>query len=103
MSFKYIDIEGALRRLADRRIEDAISEGKFNNLAGSGRPLELEPVPANEEARMLWWALRILRRNNVVPEEIQWRKMIDPLKAEVPHVREEQTGHARDADQLAGS
>ncbi len=33
MSLKDIDIESALRRLADRRIEEAMREGKFTNPA----------------------------------------------------------------------
>ena len=35
MSFKNVDIESALRRLAERRIEEAMREGKFDNLAGA--------------------------------------------------------------------
>jgi hypothetical protein len=83
MLFKHVDIEGALRRLADRRIEDAMKEGKFDNLPGSGRPIELEPMPAEEDARLTWWALRILRNNNIVPEEVRWRKLVDHLKREL--------------------
>jgi DnaJ homologue, subfamily C, member 28, conserved domain len=87
MSFKHIDIESALRRLADRRIEDAMKEGKFDNLRGAGKPLELEPMPAEEEARLMWWALRILRSNEVVPDEVRWRKTIDTLKSELSQTR----------------
>ena len=90
MVFKHIDIESALRRLADRRIEDAMKEGKFDNLPGAGKPIELEPIPAQEDARMLWWSLRILRTNNVIPDEVSWRKMIDTLKAELSQTRDEQ-------------
>ena len=76
----HVDLESALRRLAERRIEDAMREGKFDNLAGAGKPLELEPAPADENARLMWWALRILRNNDVVPDEVRWRKRIDGLK-----------------------
>ncbi|HEY7091239.1 MAG TPA: DUF1992 domain-containing protein [Tepidisphaeraceae bacterium] len=87
--FKQIDMEGALRRLADRRIEEAMKEGKFDNLPGRGKPLDLEPMPAEEEARLLWWALRIMRSNDVVPDEVRWRKMIDTLKEELLQTRNE--------------
>src|ERR1700752_4878473 len=87
--FKHIDIEGALRRLADRRIEEAMKDGKFDNLRGMGHPLELEPIPAEENARLLWWSLRILRTNNVIPDEITWRKSIETLKAELSQSRDE--------------
>src|ERR1043166_502091 len=90
MSLKHVDIGSAMRRLADRRIEDAIKEGKFDNLQGAGQPLELEPMPADEGARMLWWALRILKHNDVVPEEIVWRKSIDHLKSRLPEARDEE-------------
>jgi hypothetical protein len=90
MLFKHVDIEGALRRLADRRIEEAMKAGKFDHLAGAGKPLDLEPMPADENARLTWWALRILRNNDVVPDEVRWRKMIDVLKGELNVARTEQ-------------
>jgi hypothetical protein len=89
MGLKDVDIEWALRRLADRRIEDAMKAGKFDNLPGKGQPIELEPAPAEENARLLWWALKILRNNDVTPDEVKWRKMIETLKAELEHVRDE--------------
>ncbi len=89
MSLKNVDIDSALRRLADKRIEDAIKEGKFDNLAGSGQPLELEPIPADENARMMWWALRIMRQNDVIPEEVRWRKAIDHLKRSIDKTTDE--------------
>ncbi len=89
MSFKHIDMEAALRRLADRRIEDAMKEGKFDNLPGAGKPIELEPMPADENARLTWWAIRILRNNDVTPDEVCWRKTIDGLKSELSQVRDE--------------
>src|SRR3954470_14606134 len=90
MSFSNIDITAALRRLADKRIEDAMKEGKFDNLEGAGKPLDLEPMPADENARMTWWAIRILRQNDVTPDEIRWRKLIDVLKSQLTHARDEQ-------------
>ena len=90
MSLKNVDIGSAMRRLADKRIEDAIKEGKFDNLQGAGKPLELEPMPADEGARMMWWALRILKQNDVIPEEIVWRKAIEHLKGRLPDARDEQ-------------
>ena len=80
MSLKDIDLENAFRRLAERRIEEAMREGKFENLAGFGQPLELEPMPAEENARMTWWAIKILRQNEFVPDEVKWRKRIDLCK-----------------------
>jgi len=50
MSLKDVEVSNVLRRLADKRIEDAMAEGKFDNLAGMGKPLDLEPMPADENA-----------------------------------------------------
>ena len=89
MGLQHVDIGAALRRLADRRIEDAMKEGKFDNLPGAGKPVELEPMPAEENARLTWWAVRILRKNDFTPEEIRWRKAIDYLKAKLSNVEQE--------------
>ena len=89
MGLQHIDMEAAFRRLADKRIEDAMKEGKFDNLAGAGQPLDLEPMPAEENARLMWWALRILKNNDFTPEEIRWRKAIDHLKSRLASATEE--------------
>ena len=85
----HVDIESCLRRLADKRIEDAMKEGKFDNLSCAGQPLDLEPMPAEENARLTWWALRILKNNDFTPEEIRWRKAIDHLKSRLESALEE--------------
>ncbi|MDB5323649.1 MAG: hypothetical protein JWN40_5280 [Phycisphaerales bacterium] len=89
MGLQHVDIESALRRLADKRIEDAMKEGKFNNLAGAGQLLDLEPMPAEENARLMWWALRILKNNDFTPEEVRWRKAIDHLRSRLDAATEE--------------
>jgi len=89
MSFKHLDVESALRRVADWKIEEAMREGKFDNLPGAGKPLELDPIPTDERARLLWWALKLLKQNDVVPEEITWRKQIDDLKQKLAAARSE--------------
>src|SRR5437867_10326959 len=83
MSLKHVDLESALRRLADRRIEEAMREGKFDHLAGAGKPLELEPMPADENARMTWWMLRILKGADFTPDEVRLRRQIESLKVEL--------------------
>src|SRR5688500_12940017 len=90
MSLKNVDIESALRRLADRRIEEAMREGKFDNLAGMGKPLELEPMPAEENARLMWWAIKLMRNADFTPDEVRLRKQIDTLRDELATARTEQ-------------
>src|SRR3954470_6631989 len=89
MSLKDVDFENVFRRLAERRIEDAMKEGKFDTLPGAGAPLELEPMPADENARMTWWALKILRQNDVTPHEVQWRKALDHLRGRLEKLTDE--------------
>lgn len=75
--FKHIDMTAAMQRLAERKIEEAMRAGKFDRIEGTGKPLDLEPMPADENARLLWWTIRILRRNDVIPDEVKLRKAID--------------------------
>jgi hypothetical protein len=89
MPLHNIDFEGGLRRLADRKIEEAMREGKFDNLAGMGEPLELEEMPAGENQRMLWWALKIMRNGNFTPDEVRWRKEIDRLREKISVLKDE--------------
>lgn len=90
MSLKDVDLENAFRLLADRRIEEAMREGKFDNLPGAGQPLELEPMPAEENARMTWWCLRVLKQNDFTPEEVRYRKAIDHLRSARDRAADEQ-------------
>ena len=89
MSLKHVDVTAALRRLADLRIEEAMREGKFDNLAGAGQPLDLEPMPAEENARWMWWAIRLLKQNDFVPEEVRWHKALDRLRVEINSLTDE--------------
>ena len=89
MSLSNIDITAALRRLADKRIEDAMKEGKFDNLEGAGKPLDLEPMPADENARMMWWALRLMKHNDFIPHELQYRKSLAYLRDQLDTTRDE--------------
>src|SRR2546421_1213674 len=91
MALQHVDMVSALRRLADRRIEEAMKEGKFDNLAGAGKPLNLEPMPADEGARMMWWMLRIMKNHDFTPHEVVWRKTIDRLKDRLALARDENT------------
>jgi hypothetical protein len=54
-----------------------------------GQPLNLEPMPAEENARLTWWTLRILKNNDFTPEEVVWRKAIDYLKGRLASAKSE--------------
>ncbi len=82
-------LTAAMRRhLVERRIVEAMQRGEFDNLPGAGKPLHIEsPPPKNED---LWWALKIMRQAEVVPDEIRYRKRIDELRREVAAADSEQ-------------
>ena len=69
----------ALVRIAEAKIRAAIEAGELDDLPGKGRPLELDDdrgVPAD-----LRMAFRVLKRANVLPEELLLRKEIVSLEA----------------------
>ena len=66
-----------------------MKQGKFDNLAGAGKPLDLEPMPAEENARMTWWMLRILHKNDFTPDEVRLRKQVERLKVELARLKDE--------------
>ena len=89
MALRDVDFGQVLRNLADRRIEEAIEAGKFDNLEGKGRPLELEPLPADENARAMYWALRIFKKAGLTTDELRYRKQISELRDAVAACRDE--------------
>lgn len=61
-------------KIAERKIEQAMANGEFDNLPNSGKPLppdDMAMVP--EDLRM---AYKILKNAGVVPEEIELQKSI---------------------------
>jgi len=76
-SFREVLFPEKMRNLAEDHIHDAIQRGDFDNLPGSGKPLNLEAdrlVPP--EYRL---AYRIMRDNEVQPEWIMLQNEIDTL------------------------
>ena len=88
MALRDVDFGQVLRNLADRRIEEAIEAGKFDNLEGKGRPLELEPLPADENARAMYWALRIFKKAGLTTDELRYRNEIAGLRDAVAACRD---------------
>lgn len=65
-------------RLAERIIREAVSEGRFDNLPGAGRPIDLEDYFRVPEDRRMAYGL--LKSANMVPEEVELLKEIDRLE-----------------------
>lgn len=60
--------------IAEKRIEEAIERGEFDNLAGAGKPLKLDDDPnVPPELRM---AFKILKDAGIVPAEVETQQQI---------------------------
>ncbi|WP_136041641.1 MULTISPECIES: DnaJ family domain-containing protein [unclassified Microbacterium] len=66
-----IDTEVAIALLADLQIRRAIERGEFDDLPGSGHPIDLSDSHDSD-----WWFKRLMRREGsvVLPSSIQLRK-----------------------------
>ena len=66
-----------IQLVAERRIEEAQSQGLFDNLPGAGKPLEIEDLShVPEDMRM---AYKILRNAGCLPPELEERKELNRL------------------------
>ncbi|MCL5024466.1 MAG: DUF1992 domain-containing protein [Nitrospirae bacterium] len=67
------------RKIAERRIQEAIENGEFDNLSNRGKPVDLEDdrfVP--EDLRV---AYRVLRNAGCLPPELELRNEIISLRS----------------------
>ena len=68
------NVLAALERVAEKRINEAIQRGEFDNLPGSGEPLNLEDdrqIP--DDLRL---AYKVLRNADCLPPELELKKEI---------------------------
>ena len=78
----------AFSRIAENRIQEAIASGEFENLPGSGEPLDFEEYFSTPgDVRM---AYSILKAANCVPTEVELLSEISRL--------EQATGQTTDPD-----
>src|SRR5688572_13586627 len=72
-----MSIESAI----EQKIREAMARGEFDNLAGSGKPLDLEAYFSTpEDLRM---AYSMLKSNDFVPEEVEILKEIAAVKEKI--------------------
>jgi len=75
-----LDIQRVIELIADRKIEEAMQEGKFDDLPGKGKPLPLdEEWFAPPELRP---AIRLLKSAGVLPDWMERAREIERLRAE---------------------
>jgi DnaJ-like protein len=78
---------GFIERLAEQRILEAQRNGEFDDLAGKGKPLQLEDQSSiPEELRM---AYHVLKNAKVLPPEAELLKDIRILEDLLKHVEDE--------------
>ncbi|GIV11389.1 MAG: hypothetical protein KatS3mg020_0880 [Fimbriimonadales bacterium] len=72
------DIQRVFELIADRKIEEAMQEGKFDDLPGKGKPLPLdEEWFAPPELRP---AIRLLKSAGVLPDWLERAREIERLR-----------------------
>ena len=83
-----MSIESAI----EQKIKDAIARGEFDDLAGSGKPLDLDAYFNTPEDLRMAFAI-LLRSNDFVPEEVEMLKEIAELKEKIKDAGDEEKGH----------
>lgn len=80
------DAEIAIALLADMHIRKAIERGDFDDLPGSGEPLDLSDADDQD-----WWLKRFMKREGIVflPPSIQLRKDDAALDGELDELSNE--------------
>jgi DnaJ-like protein len=79
------------RSIAERKIEEAMEQGLFDDLPGKGKPLVIEDLPGvPEELRM---GFKILKDAGVLPEEMALKQSVARLRDLVDACADEDTRH----------
>src|SRR5215203_1267260 len=65
----------------EKQIQKAIAEGKFDNLEGKGKPINLDDYFATPEDIRVGYS--VLKANKIVPEEVDRLKEIGDLKEKI--------------------
>ena len=71
----------SIERAIEKKIQEAIEAGEFNNLKGQGKPLDLSAYFNTPEDFRLAYSL--LNSNEFVPEEVEMLKEIGALKQQI--------------------
>ena len=71
----------------EKQIQKAIAEGKFDNLEGSGKPIDLDDYFATPEDIRVGYS--VLKSHKFVPEEVDRLKEIGELKEKIKNCADE--------------
>ena len=76
----------SLEKVLEEQIQRAISEGKFDNLKGAGKPLNLDDYFATPEDIRVGYTL--LKNNEFVPAEVILLKEVGELREQIEASRD---------------
>lgn len=68
-------------KLVEKMIKEAMAKGEFDNLPGSGQPIDLSYYFAAPEDMRL--GHKMLKDANIIPEELELLREAETLKAEL--------------------
>ncbi len=77
----------SLEKVLEEQIQRAISEGKFDNLKGAGKPLNLDDYFATPEEIRVGYTM--LKNNDFVPQEVELLKEIGILREKIKDCTDE--------------
>ena len=77
----------SLEKALEEQIQRAMSEGKFDNLKGAGKPLNLDDYFATPEDIRVGYTM--LKSNDFVPPEIELLKEIGALREKIKESADE--------------
>ena len=81
-----MSIESAI----EKKIQEAMARGEFDNLSGSGKPLDLEAYfNTPEDLRM---AFAMLKSNDFVPKEVEMFREISELDERIKACSDDREG-----------
>lgn len=75
-------------KLVEQKIREAMAEGEFDDLEGSGRPINLAEYFATPAELRAGYA--VLKNAGVVPEEMQIMKEVNALKKQIESCQDEE-------------
>jgi hypothetical protein len=71
----------SIEKLVEKMIREAMEKGEFDNLPGSGKPLDLSDYFAAPEDQRI--GHKLLKDANIIPEELELLREAETLKAEL--------------------
>lgn len=73
-------------RMAEEKIQQAITEGQFDNLPGKGKPLELEDLSGMPQDMRMSYLM--MKNSGFLPEEVQVKKEIASLEEMIEYCKD---------------